>query len=43
MVNSSGLFGFFFIDVGRELTFTFHKKATDTEETHEIKDSQTFE
>ena len=42
MLNSSGLFGFFFIDVGRELTFTTHRKATDTEETYTITESKTF-
>ena len=43
MLNSSGLFGFLFIDVGRELTFTVHKKATDSEEQHVIRESKTFE
>lgn len=42
MVNSSGLFGFFFIDVGKELTFTTHRKATDSEETYTITESKTF-
>lgn len=42
MVNASGLFGFFFIDVGRELTFTTHRKATDTEETYTITESKSF-
>lgn len=42
MVNSSGLFGFFFIDVGKELTFTAHRKATDSEETYTITESKTF-
>ena len=40
LLNTSGLFGFFYIDVGRELTFTHHRKATDTEEVHTIKDSR---
>ena len=43
MVNASGLFGFFFIDVGRELTFTSHRKATDTEETYTITESKSFQ
>lgn len=43
LLNSSGLFGFFFIDLGPELTFTYHKKATETEETQTIKDSITIE
>ena len=42
MVNSSGLFGFFFIDVGKELSFTTHRKATDSEETYTITESKTF-
>lgn len=42
MVNSSGLFGFFFIDVGKELTFSTHRKATDSDETYTITDSKTF-
>ena len=43
LLNTSGLFGFFFIDVGQELTFFHHKKVTDTDETHTIKDSRTIE
>jgi molybdopterin/thiamine biosynthesis adenylyltransferase len=43
LLNTSGLFGFFFIDIGRELTFSHHRKATDTEEIHTIKDSRTLQ
>ncbi len=43
LLNTSGLFGFFFIDVGSDLTFTYHKKATESEETQTIRDSRTLE
>jgi hypothetical protein len=43
VLNTSGLFGFFYIDLGSELTFMHHRKATDTEETHTIRDSKTLE
>jgi hypothetical protein len=42
MLNASGLSGFFFIDVGRELTYSTHLKATDTEETYTVKESKSF-
>jgi molybdopterin/thiamine biosynthesis adenylyltransferase len=42
MLSTAGLFGFFFIDVGRELTFTHHKKALDIDETLTITDSRTL-
>ena len=41
-LNTSGLFGFFYIDVGKEMTFVHHRKATDTDETYTITDSKTF-
>lgn len=43
LLNSSGLFGFFFIDVGKDLTFMYHKKSTEMDETHTITNSKTFE
>ena len=43
VLNTSGLFGFFYIDIGKELTFMHHRKATDTDETHTIRDSLTLE
>lgn len=43
LLNTSGLFGFFFIDIGQELIFTYHRKATDIEEIHTIKDSRTLQ
>ena len=43
VLNTSGLFGFFYIDIGKELTFMHHRKTTDTEETHTIRDSKTLE
>ena len=42
-LNTSGLFGFFYIDIGKEMTFIHHRKATDTDETHTITDSKTLE
>lgn len=41
-LNTSGLYGFFYCDVGSELTFTHHKKATDTDEQFTIKESKTM-
>lgn len=43
MLNTSGLFGFFYIDVGKKLTFVTHKKSTDTDEVFTIIESQTLE
>ena len=42
LLNTSGLFGFFYIDVGQDLTFVHHKKQTETDENHIIKDSRTI-
>jgi hypothetical protein len=42
-LNVSGLFGFYFTDLGSELNFTHHKKATDTDEQHQITDSKTLD
>lgn len=39
-LNSSGLFGFYFADVGPELDFTHFNKSKDLEELHKITTSQ---
>ena len=41
-LNSSGLYGFFFADVGKECKFNHLRKETQIEEEHVITDSQTF-
>ena len=43
LLSCSGLFGFFFIDVGPSVTFSYSKKATGTEESETITTSQPFE
>lgn len=42
MLNTSGLHGFFFIDIGRELTFLHHRKDTQTDESQTITSSRTL-
>ena len=42
MLSCSGLFGFFYIDIGSSLRFTYTKKSTESEETETITDSKTL-
>ena len=42
LVNSSGLFGFFYIDLGKELAFSYRKKGQDEDEIDKVTDSKTL-
>jgi molybdopterin/thiamine biosynthesis adenylyltransferase len=42
-LNSSGLYGFFYIDLGSSFKFSYTKKATETEKTEIITESKTVE
>ena len=41
-MSCSGLHGFFYIDIGSSLSFSYTKKSTETEETETITDSKTL-
>ena len=41
-MNSSGLYGFFYVDVGQKLSFTHLNEKINQEESHTIDDSIAF-
>ena len=42
ILNTSGLFGFFYIDLGSDFTFTHKRKDAEVDETFTINDSKSF-